>query len=69
MNQEKVKNIYLVEYISSDHFIPHVTVNLQANIRGHMLIQRYQNMIEKLYCEPNDEMIMDCLLENVNSND
>ena len=69
MNQEKVKNIYLVEHISSDHFIPHVTVNLQAIIRGHMLIQRYQNMIEKLYCEPNDEMIMDCLLENVNSND
>ena len=69
MNREKVKNIYPVEYILSDHFIPYVTINLQASIRGHMLVQRYQNIIEKPYCEPNDEMIMDCLLGDVNSND
>ena len=34
-----------------------------------MLIQQYQNMIEELYCDPKEEVIMACFLKNVTTND
>ena len=55
------ENVYRIEYISFDHFLPcNVTVSLPASIKGHILIHRYQNIIEELYCEPNDKIVMDC---------
>ena len=50
-----------------------VTVSLPASIKGHMLIQRYQDMVEELYCEPKEEVIMGSFVENnlnvTNTND
>ena len=46
----KITNIYRIEYASSDYFIPCiVTVSLPANIKGDIMIQRNENMIEEPY--------------------
>ena len=34
-----------------------------------MLIQQYQNMVEELYCDPKEEVIMACFLKSVTTND
>ena len=66
----QVTNIYCIEYTSSDRFIPCiVTISLLTSIKGHMLIQQYQNITEELYCDPKEEVIMDCFPKSVTSND
>ena len=35
-----------------------VTVTIPGSIKGHMLIQRYQQMVEELYDAPKEEVIM-----------
>ena len=42
-----------------------VTVIIPGSIKGHMLIQRYQQMVEELYCAPKEEMIMGSFLEQI----
>ena len=42
-----------------------VTVTIPGSIKGHMLIQRYQQMVEELYCAPKEEMIMGSFLEQI----
>ena len=34
------------------------TMTLLASIKGHMLIQRCREIVEELYCEPKEEIIM-----------
>ena len=34
------------------------TVTIPGSIKGHMLIQRYQQMVEELYCAPKEEVIV-----------
>ena len=46
----KKNNKYRTENTSSDYFIPCiVTVTLPASIKGHILIQQYEIMIEEPY--------------------
>ena len=33
-----------------------VTVTIPASIKGHLLMQRYEKMVQELYCEPKDEL-------------
>ena len=40
-----------------------ITVSMPGSIKGHMILQRYQNMVEELYCQPKDEIIMGSFLE------
>ena len=42
-----------------------VTVVIPGSIKGHMLIQRYQQMVEELYCALNKEVIMGSFLEQI----
>ena len=42
-----------------------VTVTIPQSIKGHMLIQRYQQMVEELYCAPKEEVIMGNFLEQI----
>ena len=42
-----------------------VTVTIPQSIKGHMLIQRYQQMVEELYCAPKEELIMGNFLEQI----
>ena len=42
-----------------------VTVTIPGSIKGNILIQRYQQMIEELYCAPKKEMIMGSFLEQM----
>ena len=59
----KVANIYRIEFTLSYHLSPGiVTISLPARIKDHMLIQQCQSMIEELYCEPKEEVLMDIFL-------
>ena len=40
-----------------------VTVIMPGSIKGHILIQRYQQMVDELYCQPKEEVIMGCFLK------
>ena len=40
-----------------------VTVSMPGSIKGHMLLQCYQNMVEELYCQPKEEVIMGSFIE------
>ena len=31
-----------------------VTVSMAGSIKGHMLLQRYQNIVDELYCQPKE---------------
>ena len=42
-----------------------VTVIIPGSIKGHMLIQRYQQMVEELYCALKEEVIMGSFLEQI----
>ena len=42
-----------------------VTVTIPGSIKGHMLIQRYQQMVEELYCAPKEKVIMRSFLEQI----
>ena len=42
-----------------------VTVTIPGSIKGNILIQRYQQMVEELYCAPKKEMIMGSFLEQM----
>ena len=42
-----------------------VTVTIPGSIKSHMLIQRYQQIVEKLYCAPKEEVIMGSFLEQI----
>ena len=36
---------------------------MPGSIKGHMLLQRYQNMVDELYCQPKEEVIMGSFIE------
>jgi len=36
---------------------------MPGSIKGHMLLRRYQDMVDELYCQPKDEVIMGSILE------
>ena len=36
---------------------------MPGSIKGHMLLQRYQNMVDKLFCQPKEEAIMGSFIE------
>ena len=42
-----------------------VTVTIPGSIKSHMLIQRYQQIVEELYCAPKEEVIMGSFLEQI----
>ena len=42
-----------------------VPVTSPGSIKGHMLIQRCQQMVEELYCAPKEEVIMGSFLEQI----
>ena len=42
-----------------------VAVTIPGSIKGHMLIQRYQLMVEELYCAPKEKVIMGRFLEQI----
>ena len=42
-----------------------VTVTIPGSIKSHMLIQRYQQMVEELYCAPKEEVIMGSFLGQI----
>ena len=39
------------------------TVSMSGSIKGHMLLQHYQNMVDELYCQPKEEVIMGSFVE------
>ena len=41
------------------------TVTIPGSIKGHMLIQRSQQMVEELSCAPKEEMIIGSVLEQI----
>lgn len=41
-----------------------ITVSMPGSIKGHMLLRRYQDMVDELYCQPKNEVIMGSFLEN-----
>ena len=40
-----------------------VIVSMPGSIKGHMLLQRHQNMVDELYCQPKEEVIMASFVE------
>ena len=36
---------------------------MPGSIKGHMLLQRYQNMVDELYCQPKEGVIMGSFIE------
>ena len=44
-----------------------VTVTIPASIKGHLLMQPYEKMLYKLYCEPKNETIMGSFIQNINA--
>ena len=40
-----------------------IKVTIAGTVKGHMLIGRYAEMVQKLYCEPKEEMIIGSFLE------
>ena len=40
-------------------------MSIPESIKGHMLIQRSQEMVEELYCAPKEEVIMGSFLEQI----
>ena len=35
-----------------------ITVSMPGSIKGHMLLQHYQDIVDELFCQPKDEIIM-----------
>ena len=42
-----------------------VKVTISGSIKGHTLIQRYQQMVEELYCAPKEEVIMGSFFKQI----
>ena len=42
-----------------------VIVTIPGNIKVHMLIQRYHQMVEELHCAPKEEVIIGGFLEQI----
>ena len=40
-----------------------VAVSMPGSIKDHMLLHRYQNMVDELYCQPKEEVIMGSFIE------
>ena len=40
-----------------------VTVSMPGSIKDNMLLQRYQNMVDELYCQPKEDVIMGSFIE------
>ena len=40
-----------------------VTVTMPGTVRNHMILERYKTIVEKLYCEPKNEVVIGCYLE------
>ena len=43
-----------------------ITVTMIATIRGHLLLQRYEQFVKTLYAKPKDEVIVDSYLTKTN---
>ena len=39
-----------------------VTVTMAGTVRNHMVLDRYEEIVNRLYCEPKNEVIIGCLL-------
>ena len=42
-----------------------VTIAMPASIKGHLLVQRYEEMVLRLYCEPKEEIIMGKFIQSI----
>ena len=40
-----------------------IKVSMPGTVKGHLLIDRYGEMVDSLYCEPTDEIVMGSYLE------
>ena len=45
-----------------------ITVTMPGTVRNHMVIERYKEIVERLYCEPKNEVVIGCFLENTIGN-
>ena len=43
-----------------------ITVTMIATVRGHLLLQRYEQFVKNLYAELKDEVIVGCYLTKTN---
>ena len=41
-----------------------ITVTMPGAVRNHMVIERYKEIVERLYCEPKNVVVIGCFLEN-----
>ena len=41
-----------------------IKITIAGTVKGHMLIDRYAEMVEKLYCDPEEELIIGSFLES-----
>ena len=41
-----------------------ITVRMSGTVRNHMVIEQYKEIVERLYCEPKNEVVIGCFLEN-----
>ena len=54
---------------STHHFLkevlkfPEVKASMPGSIKVHMLLQCYQNMVDELYCQPKEEVVMVSFIE------
>ena len=45
-----------------------ITVMMPGTVRNHMVIERYKEIVERLYYEPKNELVIGCFLENTIGN-
>ena len=45
-----------------------ITVTMPGTVRNHMVIERYKEIVERLYCKPKNEVVIGCFLENTIGN-
>ena len=45
-----------------------ITVTMPGTVRNHMVIERYKEIVERLYCEPKNEVVIGYFLENTIGN-
>ena len=41
---------------------------MPGTVRNHMVIERYKEIVERLYCEPKNGVVIGCFLENTIGN-
>ena len=56
---------YLLQEGPEIPFPYQVTLTIPGSIKVHMLIQRYQQMVQELYCAPKEKVIMGRFLEQI----